>query len=311
MKNWTAFFLITAILFLFALLLYIYINIRGYNLKLSQILEQYLSEDFSFAFSTEPIRKGRIDFMINQVGDRLKQLGHQIKTKNTKIIQEKESTKALVTDISHQLKTPMAALKTCFYMYLDAGNTDEKAEFLQRSQTQLVKLEQLISSLMNISRLETAMISLSVQPVFLNDLLVTAVNGIYEKARKKNIEIALQEIENISLQLDEHWTSEAIINVLDNAVKYSPEYSHINISVQKQHFYTRIEITDEGIGIQESEYNKIFLRFYRSNEPAIKKIEGSGVGLYLTRMILERQGGTISVKSAPGKGSTFILQFKN
>ena len=134
------------------------------------------------------------------------------------------------------------------------------------------------------------MISLSVQPVFLNDLLVTAVNGIYEKARKKNIEIALQEIENISLQLDEHWTSEAIINVLDNAVKYSPEYSHI---------------------IQESEYNKIFLRFYRSNEPAIKKIEGSGVGLYLTRMILERQGGTISVKSAPGKGSTFILQFKN
>ena len=310
-KNWTAFFLITAILFLFALLLYIYINIRGYNLKLSQILEQYLSEDFSFAFSTEPIRKGRIDFMINQVGDRLKQLGHQIKTKNTKIIQEKESTKALVTDISHQLKTPMAALKTCFYMYLDAGNTDEKAEFLQRSQTQLVKLEQLISSLMNISRLETAMISLSVQPVFLNDLLVTAVNGIYEKARKKNIEIALQEIENISLQLDEHWTSEAIINVLDNAVKYSPEYSHINISVQKQHFYTRIEITDEGIGIQESEYNKIFLRFYRSNEPAIKKIEGSGVGLYLTRMILERQGGTISVKSAPGKGSTFILQFKN
>ena len=81
--------------------------------------------------------------------------------------------------------------------------------------------------------------------------------------------------------------------------------------MQKQHFYTRIEITDEGIGIQESEYNKIFLRFYRSNEPAIKKIEGSGVGLYLTRMILERQGGTISVKSAPGKGSTFILQFKN
>lgn len=132
--------------------------------------------------------------MINQVGDRLKQLGHQIKTKNTKIIQEKESTKALVTDISHQLKTPMAALKTCFYMYLDAGNTDEKAEFLQRSQTQLVKLEQLISSLMNISRLETAMISLSVQPVFLNDLLVTAVNGIYEKPERKILKLPCKKL---------------------------------------------------------------------------------------------------------------------
>lgn len=134
-KNWTAFFLITAILFLSVLLLYIHTNIRSYNLKLSQILEQYLSEDFSFAFSTEPIRRSRIDFMINQVGDRLKQLGHQIKTKNTKIIQEKESTKALVTDISHQLKTPMAALKTCFFMYLDAGNPDEQAEFYKEAST--------------------------------------------------------------------------------------------------------------------------------------------------------------------------------
>ena len=310
-KNWTAFFLITALLLIFIMLLYVYITIRSYNQKLSQILEQYLSEDFSFAFSTVPIRKERINFMINQVGDLLKQLGHQIQTKNAKIIQEKESTKALVTDISHQLKTPMAALKTCFYMYLDAENTDEQTEFLQRSEAQLVKLEQLISSLMNISRLETAMICLSTQPIFLNDLLVIAVNGIYEKARKKNIEISLQETETISLQLDEHWTSEAIINVLDNAIKYSPENSHISISVQKQHFYTRVEIADEGIGIPANEYNKIFLRFYRSNNWAVKKTEGSGVGLYLARMILERQGGTISVKSTPGKGSTFILQFKN
>ena len=249
--------------------------------------------------------------MSNQIGDRLKQLGHQIVTKNTRITEERESTKALVTDISHQLKTPMAALKTCFYMYLDASDADEKTEFLKRSEAQLEKLEQLIASLMNISRLETAMISLTKEPILLSDLLVDAVNGVYEKARRKNIEISLQKTENIALQLDKHWTTEAVINVLDNAVKYSPQNSHITISIEKQHFYTLVKITDEGIGISQSEYNKIFQRFYRSNHSYVKKTEGSGVGLYLTRMILERQGGLIRVESVPEKGSTFILQFRN
>ena len=107
------------------------------------------------------------------------------------------------------------------------------------------------------------------------------------------------------------WTSEAVINVLDNAVKYSPRNSHITISIEKQHFYTLVKIKDEGIGIPQNEYNKIFQRFYRSNHSYVKQTEGSGVGLYLTRMILERQGGLIRVESVPEKGSTFILQFRN
>ena len=287
-RNWTGFFLITTFLLLATSLLYFYSIIRNSNREILLILEQYLSEDFSFAYGTE-----------------------RIVTKNTRITEERESTKALVTDISHQLKTPMAALKTCFYIYLDASDADEKMEFLKRSEAQLEKLEQLIASLMNISRLETAMISLTKEPILLSDLLVDAVNGVYEKARRKNIEISLQKTENIALQLDKHWTTEAVINVLDNAVKYSPQNSHITISIEKQHFYTLVKITDEGIGISQSEYNKIFQRFYRSNHSYVKKTEGSGVGLYLTRMILERQGGLIRVESVPEKGSTFILQFRN
>ena len=310
-RNWTGFFLITTFLLLATSLLYFYSMIRNSNREILLILEKYLSEDFSFAYGTERIAQGRIHSMSNQIGDRLKQLGHQIVTKNTRITEERESTKALVTDISHQLKTPMAALKTCFYIYLDASDADEKMEFLKRSEAQLEKLEQLIASLMNISRLETAMISLTKEPILLSDLLVDAVNGVYEKARRKNIEISLQETENIALQLDKHWTTEAVINVLDNAVKYSPQNSHITISIEKQLFYTLVKITDEGIGISQSEYNKIFQRFYRSNHSYVKKTEGSGVGLYLTRMILERQGGLIRVESVPEKGSTFILQFRN
>lgn len=91
----------------------------------------------------------------------------------------------------------------------------------------------------------------------------------------------------------------------------SPRNSHITISIEKQHFYTLVKIKDEGIGIPQNEYNKIFQRFYRSNHSYVKQTEGSGVGLYLTRMILERQGGLIRVESVPEKGSTFILQFRN
>lgn len=189
-RNWTGFFLVTTFLLLAAALLYFYSTIRSSNKEILLILEQYLSEDFSFAYGTERIVKGRIHFMSNQIGDRLKQLGHQIVTKNTRITEEKESTKALVTDISHQLKTPMAALKTCFYMYLDASDADEKTEFLKRSETQLEKLEQLIASLMNISRLETAMISLTKESILLSDLLV-------DKAMLKKTDIEPMVIEAI------------------------------------------------------------------------------------------------------------------
>lgn len=151
-RNWTGFFLVTTFLLLAAALLYFYSTIRSSNKEILLILEQYLSEDFSFAYGTERIVKGRIHFMSNQIGDRLKQLGHQIVTKNTRITEEKESTKALVTDISHQLKTPMAALKTCFYMYLDAelskaakaaGGPEKYVEMLELVSKEAGKMEML------------------------------------------------------------------------------------------------------------------------------------------------------------------------
>ena len=255
--------------------------------QLEEILIRFRENKFDDLLKTENHAE------LEKLNDQLEAIGHHIQLIKEEARAEKENTKEMVSDISHQLKTPMAALKTCFYMYLDASDADEKTEFLKRSETQLEKLEQLIASLMNISRLETAMISLTKESILLSDLLVDAVNGVYEKARRKSIEISVQETENITLHLDKHWTSEAVINVLDNAVKYSPRNSHITISIEKQHFYTLVKIKDEGIGIPQNEYNKIFQRFYRSNHSYVKQTEGSGVGLYLTRMILERQGGLI------------------
>ena len=193
-------------------------------------------------------------------------------------------------------------------MLSEADSQEQKTEFLARSLLQVDKLRLLADALMNVSRLETGMISLQKEKVNLSDLLVRAVNGIYDKSMKKNIAIETSDFKDLNLNLDPKWTAEAIMNVLDNALKYSPEHSKISIHVQPLYSFVRVEITDCGIGIEKSEQNKIFRRFYRGTTPEVKNSEGSGIGLYLTRRILEEQGGTISVKSEPGKGAAFILQ---
>lgn len=278
--------------------------------KIIALAEAYLLEDFSFAESQIDSNDIYLKGLVGQIFNILKQLGNQIQVKNFKLINEKESTKALVTDISHQLKTPIASLKLCFSIYEEATDEDEKQEFLNRCQTQIDKLEILINSLINISRLETAMIKLSPETVSLNDILIKAVNQIYDKARFKNIDIEMDEFQDCLLMLDKKWTIEAIVNILDNAIKYSNSFTKISIKVVPMFNFVNVNISDNGIGIEKAQYNKIFKRFYRVDDKIVKETEGSGVGLYLTRNILERQGGSIIVKSKYGHGSTFIIQLK-
>lgn len=278
--------------------------------KIIALAEAYLLEDFSFAESQIDSNDIYLKGLVGQIFNILKQLGNQIQVKNFKLINEKESTKALVTDISHQLKTPIASLKLCFSIYEEATDEDEKQEFLNRCQTQIDKLEILINSLINISRLETAMIKLSPETVSLNDILIKAVNQIYAKARFKNIDIEMDEFQDCLLMLDKKWTIESIVNILDNAIKYSKSFTKISIKVVPMFNFVNVNISDKGIGIEKAQYNKIFKRFYRVDDKIVKETEGSGVGLYLTRNILERQGGSIIVKSKYGHGSTFIIQLK-
>lgn len=301
------FYLITVLILLLTAIILTWIlmtiNKNSHNKEILSVVEQLLSEDYDYI---NKFTEGTY----NQIGDMLQQLGNQINIKNIKLNDEKESTKSLVTDISHQLKTPIASLKTCFYMYLEADTQSEKEEFLYRSQLQLQKLEALTASLVNISRMETAMITLNPEAADLKEIIIRSVNSIYDKAKQKNIEIELEDFDDITLNMDIKWTAEAITNVLDNSIKYSPVDTNILISVEKMVSFIKIEIRDFGIGIKKEDYNKVFQRFYRGCNDIVKNSEGSGIGLYLTRSILEKQGGSIRVKSEYGKGSTFTLHLK-
>ena len=227
---------------------------------------------------------------------------------------EKEKTKEMVTDISHQLKTPIAALKSCFEVLESETLTQkERREFEKRMEKQLQNLEQLSAVLVNISRMEAGLIDISLKNGKIFETILAAVNGIWEKADAKAIEIEMdicEEIENLEIMHDSKWLKEAILNILENAVKYSEPNTNIVIMVKKWVNFLRIEIADEGVGIPKKEYHKIFQRFYRGENEYVQKEEGSGVGLYLTRKIVDAHKGMVFVerKEKKQRGSVFVIQ---
>lgn len=268
------------------------------------MLDSCLSGNYDFAEDDDLMEK----LQEPRFADYLTKLAQSLKLKTERLEEEQNNTKVMVTDISHQLKTPVSAMKVCLDMCAEAEGNEEKMEFLDRSITQMNRLETLSEALINISRLENKMIVIDRQKVMLRELLIDAVNMEYHKASAKDMEIEVEEFDDIMLELDRRWTVEAIANVIDNGIKYSPAGNIIKIRVSKLFSFVRIEIEDRGIGVPREERNRIFSRFFRGSNEAVRHQEGSGVGLYLSRKILEDQGGTISVKSAKQKGSVFIIQ---
>lgn len=221
---------------------------------------------------------------------------------------EKEKVKSLVTDISHQIRTPLASIKIYNSLLIDGGLTkEEEEEFLNRIKDEVDKLEWLANSLVKISATEPGIIQLKKEREDIRKTIVEAVNGVSLEALEKNIEIDMNNLESVYIDHDFKWTKEAIFNILQNAVKYTDENGKIKISMEKLETHIRIDIEDNGIGIPAKDMGKIFNRFYRGCSDTVKKAGGSGVGLYLTRKILEEQGGGITVSSEEGQGSKFTI----
>lgn len=221
---------------------------------------------------------------------------------------EEQETKALITDISHQLKTPVASLKMS-YEIVDSTelSREEAREFQEKEREDVDRLARLLEAFTQMSKLETGMIRLCPQKASLQKTLAKAVAGVYVKAMEKGISIETQEFDDILICHDPGWTAEAFANVLDNGVKYVPSGTRITIRVTKMASLVMVEMEDEGPGIPAKERNRIFQRFYRGESESVRRKEGSGVGLYLTRQILERQGGTVCVKNGGNGGSNFVM----
>lgn len=220
-----------------------------------------------------------------------------------KVDAEKEKLKALIGDISHQTKTPIANLLLYSELLKEEALPAPARANVEALYRQSKKLEFLMDALVKLSRLETGIIQLSPQRGALQPLLQSIVAQYTAKAAEKGLALRLRDTE-ISAVFDAKWTAEALGNILDNAIKYT-ERGSVTISAESYELFVRINISDTGPGIPESEQAKIFARFYRGE--AAREQEGVGVGLYLARQIVSGEGGYVKVASTPGKGSTFSV----
>ena len=218
-----------------------------------------------------------------------------------KVDAEKEKLKALIGDISHQTKTPIANILLYTQLLKEQpGNTD----CLEALEGQTKKLQSLIDALVKTSRLETGVIALHPEPGELWPVMTSAVSQLRLKAEEKGVRITLEH-GKANAVFDSKWTEEALYNLLDNAVKYTPSGGRVSVTAVVYPMFSAALVQDTGPGIAEEEQPKIFQRFYRGT--AHREQEGVGIGLYLVRQIAEGQGGFVKVLSHPGQGSTFSL----
>ena len=243
-----------------------------------------------------------------RIHEKLRELGYYFSDMKVRLSEEENNTKALITDISHQLKTPLASIRMCHDLSgSEALSQEERTEFLKTEAREIRKLEMLLDELVKLSRLESNMIRVKPERTGLKQTISEAVSQVFMKAYEKQMEISVEMENDIQVRHDRKWTVEALTNILENAVKYSGKGTGITIRVQRLLKNVLIEVEDEGIGIKEDELHKIFRRFYRGTQAKEQVKDGAGVGLYLARSIIEQQGGTILAKRKSKKGSIFNI----
>ncbi|MBZ9609559.1 HAMP domain-containing histidine kinase [Clostridium estertheticum] len=271
---------------------------------IAQNLKNITNGDNNFEFNSEE------DTLLSRINYRISRLFEIMQESNCSVANEKADLEELISDISHQVKTPIANLKMINSTFLERKLPEKtQIEFLQAMNGQLDKLDFLMQAMIKTSRLETGIITLEKKNCYLYETLASVMGNTLFMAENKNIEIVVDCTTNLMVSHDRKWTTEALFNILDNAIKYSPKGGKIHVTVTVWEMYTKIDISDNGKGISEKHQAEIFKRFYREDE--VHDIPGIGIGLYLAREIITMQGGYIKVVSNYGQGSTFSVFLPN
>lgn len=215
--------------------------------------------------------------------------------------EEKEVIQKLISDIAHQTLTPISNLK--IYGEILSETNHENQEEIATILEQTEKLDFLIQSLVKLSRMESGIIAVHPEDTTIAQMFAS-VQQFNVKVREKNITLSLCDTD-LHVLCDPKWTVEALGNIVDNAIKYTACGGNVQVKAEQNSFFVKIDIIDDGIGIEKEEIPKIFGRFYRSLSVADQP--GVGIGLFLAREIIQAQNGYIKVTSEREKGSTFSV----
>lgn len=283
-----------------ACIIVIYNHIR--TRRTLEILEKMLTDAAKGAFSEDDFNESRLSALETRFAHFFS--SSMIAEQN--LTAEKDKITTLISDISHQTKNPIANILLYSELLAEENLSVSAKENLTALQEQTGKLKFLIEALVKLSRLENGIVSLSIHQENIMTMLERVLYEQAPKAEKKRLQLTLLDSERSDQQayFDPKWTQEAISNLVDNAIKYT-DHGSVTLSITVYEMFIRIDIMDTGIGIQEDEIAKIFLRFYRSE--TVQEKEGVGIGLYLARKIISEEAGYIKVSSKYGHGSIFSV----
>ncbi len=277
------------------------------NRKMYRVIDRMLDEILDGdEISVSDIAEGEISALASKA----KRIQEKVELGISSAEEEKEQVKSLISNMSHQLKTPLAGLMMYRELLEDESLPPlRRRAFLKKMKQQSEKIDCILQSLFKMVNLEQGAVVFEAEPLPVRETIQDAVSAVWDKADRKGIRILTESFPNRLLFHNRKWTAEVLVNLLENAVKYTKSGGEIHICVNPLEIYTQIAIQDTGMGIPKEEQTEIFKRFYRS--PRVENLEGSGIGLYLSRLILEQEKGYMTVDSEPGRGSTFSVFLQN
>lgn len=278
---------------------------RTYRM-IDSLLDSILSQERIVHTAYSDLEEGEYSALISKI----MQIQEVLTNHTESARKEKEQVKSLVSDMSHQLKTPLANLS----LYAEILEKDEltpvkRTAFAEKMCRQTERLNWIIESLSKMVKLEQNIDGFEVTDTKIRQTILDAIDTVYDKLEKKKINLSIEPFEDRLLYHNRRWMAEVFVNLLENAVKYTERGGSVSIRVRTYELYTEIQVADSGRGIRQEELTDIFKRFYRS--PEVENMEGSGIGLYLSNLILEKEKGYITATSEYGEGSCFSVFLQN
>ncbi len=289
------------ILFMLLIILYKKSQDKKIN-EISNYMNSVLNGNYSLDIRS--YEEGRLSILKNDIY----KITVKLKEQTDMAINEKNNLEMILSDISHQIKTPL----TSMYVINDLLKSDklskkEKIEFLNKNESQLERIEWLVTSLLKLSRLDNGFVKLKKEKVEVAKLIDNCLNPLLIPIELKNQNVVKQ-IDNFEIDIDFNWFSEAIINILKNAHEHTNAYGTIKVEASDNSMYSSIIISDNGTGISKQDLPHIFERFYKGDNQK----ESIGIGLNMAKKIIDLSGGEINVLSTSSEGTTFIIKiYKN